>query len=153
MNTSSHVDNLSIATAGNDGSTLVTKPGTPDSFQVLQDRDPQRSGVLANSEGILPLARRALNRKVALDLRRDCPVCGQPYQSGDNIVALNCLAFAPSTESSPAVSLDSDRKVILGHHGCVLPRLLTLLAGFQPEIRFVKAADESFSPEVHHDEP
>jgi hypothetical protein len=57
-----------------------------------------------------------------------------------------------------ATASDRYRNTVLGHHGCVLPRLLTLLADFQPEARFVRAVrglscGESAVVERHHDQP
>lgn len=113
--------------------------------------NPDRAEGCSESEGMLPFvsaeSRRLTNPEAALDLRSECPVCGRPYQCGDQVVALTCFAFAKAT----LIPGDGD-KIILGHHGCVLPRLLTLLAGFQPESRFVKAARESIAPELYHDE-
>ncbi|SRR5579884_1824798 len=87
------------------------------------------------------------------ELGSNYPVCGHPYRPGDAVLALVGLSFARSAvPSSPAaVSCDTGSQVVLGHHGCVLPRLLTLLASFQPEARFVTASNEDptgerFSP-------
>jgi hypothetical protein len=102
--------------------------------------------------------RRSINREVTTDLHSHCPICGNPYQPGEGVLALACLSFAAAMPSSPAAAgCDPGRNMILGHHACVLPRLLTLLAGFQPEARFVKAsrdvsAGESAFPERNHDE-
>jgi hypothetical protein len=94
------------------------------------------------------------------DLRRNCPICGNPYRPGEGVLALACLSFGTSAVPSvrTVAAYDPSGQVILGHHGCVLPRLLTLLADFQPEARFVTAlsvcaAAAAFSPEPHHDEP
>lgn len=73
-------------------------------------------------------------RSGALDLRNRCPVCGHPYRAGENVLALDCLAFAAGR--------DSGRKILLGHDWCVLPRLLTLLADFQPQARFKGASGD-----------
>jgi hypothetical protein len=104
--------------------------------------------------------RRSSNRETTPDLRRHCPVCGKPYQSGECVLALACLSLASSAvPSEPATAGgDPSGSVILGHRLCVLPRLLTLLAGFQPELRFVRASNgfsaaESAFPEGPHDEP
>ncbi len=87
---------------------------------------------------------RALKRESTLDLRSRCPICGKAYQDGDEALALAQLSLAINTEPATltAVGCDPSRKIILGHYGCVLPRLLTLLAGFQPELRFVEAANQ-----------
>jgi hypothetical protein len=83
------------------------------------------------------------NREVTLDLRSHCPVCGQLYQPGERVLTLACLSFAPpAVPCAPATANgDPTSQFLLGHHTCVLPRLLTLLAGFQPELRFVRAAN------------
>lgn len=94
----------------------------------------------------------AADQEVQLDLRRDCPICGQRYRSDDKVLALACFPFAVDAASSVA-GCNSDKKVLLGHHACILPRLLTLLAGFQPEERFVKAANEPPVLGAHHEEP
>jgi hypothetical protein len=90
---------------------------TEDSYQVLKDRE------------------------VTPDLLHTCPICGHPYQPGERVLALACLSFAtgamsPSPEAS---SYDSAGNILLGHHECVLPRLLTLLASFRPDERFIRA--------------
>lgn len=97
---------------------------------------------------------------MAPDLRSHCPICGNAYRPGEGVLALVGRSFARSVvpSSPPAGSHDSDSQVILGHRGCVLPRLLTLLAGFQPEARFVTAANdgsagEPFSRECYRDAP
>lgn len=69
------------------------------------------------------------------DLRSNCPICGHPYRRGEEVVMLASLAIGGAP---PSVS--SGSPVFLGHHGCVLPRLLTLLASFQPANRFEHAA-------------
>jgi len=104
--------------------------------------------------------RRSIGRMGTLDLCRNCPVCGNPYQPGERVLALACLSFEASAGSSPVAAAGGDPggQIILGHHRCVLPRLLTLLAGFQPELRFATAS-EAYSPsdfafpERHHDQP
>jgi hypothetical protein len=103
--------------------------------------------------------RATTNRKTTLDLRSNCPVCGHPYQPGEAVLALASLSFAISAvpSSSLADGGDPSSKTILGHHECVLSRLLTLLASFRPEVRFVKAsedfsASESEFQECQHDE-
>jgi len=83
--------------------------------------------------------------KVVLDLRRACPVCGKPYQDDEPILALASFCFGPSEASRTAVNQDGEQSQAfpLGHHECVLPRLLTLLASFQPGRRFVDAVNDS----------
>jgi hypothetical protein len=81
-----------------------------------------------------------------------------PYLLGDEVLALEHLSFAttPLPYSPETDICEPSSKIILGHHGCVLPRLLTLLASFQPEARFVKAskdysAEDCQFPERHDD--
>lgn len=83
-------------------------------------------------------------RKATPDLHRQRPICGNPYQPGEGVLALACLSIATNVApTSPAADgCTSNSKIILGHCGCVLPRLLTLLASFQPELRFAKASTE-----------
>jgi hypothetical protein len=83
--------------------------------------------------------------RLALDLRHACPVCGKPYQPGEPVLALASFCLGPSDEPRPAVnqSLEQSNAFPLGHHECVLPRLLTLLASFQPGRRFVEAVNGS----------
>ncbi len=83
--------------------------------------------------------------RVMPDLRKNSPVCGSPYVSGERVVALACFPFASSDVAPlPAPPGDGTDAITLGHQGCVLPRLLTLLAGFQPESRFETASTEYF---------
>jgi hypothetical protein len=93
--------------------------------------------------------RRSTTREMTPDLRRNCPVCGNAYQPGEGVLALACLPFAAS--AFPCLSTprecDLTDKIVLGHHECVLPRLLTLLAGFRPEARFVTASTDFFASE------
>jgi hypothetical protein len=93
--------------------------------------------------------RRPMTREVTPDLRRNCPVCGNAYQPGEGVLALACLPFA--TRAFPCLSTpiecDLTDKIVLGHHECVLPRLLTLLAGFRPEARFETASTDLFAGE------
>lgn len=145
------IDNATMATAADQ----VRRPHLGRMDQVLaQDRDPHRAEARSNPEGMIPVVSaesgRLTSQEAPPDLRRDCPICGQPYRSGDKVMALACFAFATSM-SRPAPG--DGNKIMLGHHACVLPRLLTLLAGFQPEIRFVKAASESIVPELYHERP
>jgi hypothetical protein len=85
--------------------------------------------------------RRTADGGATLDLRSHCPVCGNPYQPGEGVLALACLSFATDAGSpAPAATgHDPGSRALLGHPRCVLPRLLTLLACFQPEGRFVTA--------------
>jgi hypothetical protein len=106
------------------------------------------------------LTRRSADRDVTPDLRNNCPVCGNPYQPGEGVLALACLPFATGAgPPAPAAGeRDQSGQIILGHHRCVLPRLLTLIASFGPAGRFVTAfqdfcAWESSFPEGYHDEP
>ena len=103
-------------------------------------------------------ARRPLPGRVTPDLRNNCPVCGCPYESGERLVALVCVPFARSDVAPlPAPPGGGTDTITLGHQGCVLPRLLTLLAGFQPDARFEAASTEYFGlaarlPERSHAE-
>ena len=103
--------------------------------------------------------RRAAGLKAAPDLRSHCPVCGGPYQPGESVLTLGCPSFPPGAAPSPAAAgRDPGGQVILGHHRCVLPRILTLLAGFQPALRFALAPEvcpggEPVFPESQIDEP
>ena len=90
-------------------------------------------------------ARRPKPGREMPDLHNNCPVCGGPYESGERVVALTCVSFANSDVAPlPAPPGDGTDAITLGHQGCVLPRLLTLLAGFQPESRFEAASTEYF---------
>jgi hypothetical protein len=98
---------------------------------------------------------RSLSSEVTPDLHTLCPVCGKAYQAGDGVLALTCLAYGPGAARSlvAAAGGDGSRNIVLGHHECVLPRLLTLLADFQPAARFVRAfrgscAGEPLSPKA-----
>jgi hypothetical protein len=121
----------------------------------------RKDSALCTSAPILSDQTRPLmDRTAALDLRKKCPVCGVPYQHGDGVLALACISFATGTVPSirAARSSEHSSQTILGHSRCVLPRILTLLAGFQPEGRFVTAfkdfsTDEPVFPEHYHDEP
>jgi hypothetical protein len=88
--------------------------------------------------------RRPMNHEVTPDLGRECPVCGNAYQPGEEVLALARASFGAGAAPPPAPAAASDpgSTILLGHHGCVLPRLLTLLAGFQPEVPFVRAAED-----------
>ena len=91
------------------------------------------------------MPRRPIPGRVMPDLRKNSPVCGSPYVSGERVVALACFPFASSDVAPlPAPPGDGTDAITLGHQGCVLPRLLTLLAGFQPESRFETASTEYF---------
>lgn len=165
MSEKMHVDNLGLAETGNGPLKLFEPPRTVESLLDLKDRGSNRSpDTRPQSEAATRMLskemRRSANRKVAPDLRSNCPVCGNPYQPGEEVLALACLSFATSAvPSSPAAAgCDPSTKITLGHYGCVLPRLLTLIAGFQPEGRFVLAsrdftAAETVFPERYHDQP
>jgi hypothetical protein len=93
---------------------------------------------------------RSMDRKATLDLRGECPVCTLPYQSGEGVVVLACRFFATSAVPSASTAGERDQAspLILGHHRCVPSRVLTLLAGFQTEVRFATAfVGETTSPE------
>ncbi len=103
---------------------------------------------------------RSGDRTGTQDLHSNCPICGHSYEPGEEVLALACLTFATRAVPSPsaAAACDPSRKMILGHQACVLPRILTLLAGFQPEARFVRASNdfsaiESLCRESHQNEP
>lgn len=141
--------NLGIAEAANEWVKLVEPPGTGEPFPALKDRDLKRSAdARLESEDTTPIESgqmpRSLNREKTPDLRSHCPVCGNAYQPGQQVLALGCLSMAASAVPSarPGTECDPSGKIILGHYGCVLPRLLTLLAGFQPESRFVQASKD-----------
>ena len=94
----------------------------------------------------MPVEQRSqvMNQAGGPDLRNHCPVCGHHYQAGENVLALDCLTFAAGPRSAaPGAGRDSGRKILLGHDRCVLPRLLTLLADFQPEARFQGASGDN----------
>jgi hypothetical protein len=159
------VGNLGSGATGNARLKLLESPDTLEATRVLKGWDPLQSrDARPQSEGTIPMLpgemRQPVNRDVTPDLCSHCPVCGKPYQAGEPVLALACLSFAPSAvPCSPATANgDPSSKIILGHHECVLPRLLTLLAGFQPELRFVRAsndfsAGESVFSERRHDDP
>jgi hypothetical protein len=98
--------------------------------------------------------RRTVSGGASPDLRRNCPVCGNPYRPGEGVLALSCLSLSINPVLSLPVGSGCDLtgKIILGHNGCVLPRLLTLLAGFQPEARFENAAANLFGGESEFSE-
>lgn len=77
------------------------------------------------------------------DLRSDCPICGYPYTRGDEVVMLDSLVLG----DVPPLAV-SGSPVFLGHHRCVLPRLLTLLASFQPANRFDQATHDLLEREA-----
>lgn len=93
--------------------------------------------------------RRSTSPEMTPDLRRNCPVCGNAYQPGEGVLAMACLPFAPSAFPYLSTPLECDLtdKIVLGHRECVLPRLLTLLAGFRPEPRFETASTDFFASE------
>jgi hypothetical protein len=147
MNNNLHTGNSGTAVTGNGRVKLVEQPSKLESLQIFRHRDPDGSpNARARSESMPPVLSeemcRSMNREVTPDLRSHCTICGNPYQPGEGVLALACLSFAASAvPSSPAsASCDPRSQMILGHNECVLPRLLTLLAGFQPEVRFVKAS-------------
>ena len=86
-------------------------------------------------------AHRGSHDKLTPDLHSHCPICGHAYQAGEETILLISAAFAPG-----ASSLRGERGLRgdahLGHRECVLPRLLTLLASFQPATRFELASRE-----------
>jgi hypothetical protein len=87
--------------------------------------------------------RRDVNSREVLDLRHNCPVCGKPYQPGEAVLALASLCLGPGEgQRTAAPGGDQSSELILGHHGCVLPRLLTLVASFEPGRRFVDAVND-----------
>lgn len=152
-------------TAGQAQSRLerITMPTTQQREQPKNGDAIRSPDVRPKPDGATPMLseemRRPINRAVTPDLRSHCPVCGNPYQPGERVLALDCLALAPgAVPSSPATAgCGPGWQITLGHYRCVLPRLLTLLAGFQPELRFVRALDnfsagESIFSERHHDE-
>lgn len=146
-----HVHNLGIAAIGNDRS-LIDEPGCViEPFRVSMARDPLRqSDPRFKPEGAIPgfteELRRSTKREVSADLHSQCPICGHSYQSGEEVVALACHSYVKSVVASlPTTSgCDTSNNIVLGHRGCVLPRLLTLLASFQPALRFATASRESF---------
>jgi hypothetical protein len=122
---------------------------------VLKDGTPRIPALMLSG-----LTRRSADRNVTPDLRNNCPVCGNPYQPGEGVLALGCLPFATSAGPSTPAASERDQccNIILGHHHCVLPRLLTLIASFGPAARFVTAfqdlcASDSSFPRGYHDEP
>jgi hypothetical protein len=160
-----HVGNLGPAAMANDRVKLVEPPGAVEAFQILVRREPARApDARPKPEAITSVAPeerpRSIAWEVAQDLHSHCPVCGNPYQPRESVLALDCVSFAASAVPASPAAPGSDRssKVILGHRGCVLPRLLTLVASFGPAVRFANAmndfsAGESLSPERRHDEP
>jgi hypothetical protein len=111
-------------------------------------------------KGAVPLSsqqgRQSVNGRVP-DLRTNCPVCGNPYQAGEAVLELACRSVG-ANPVPPVTEARGASGIVLGHRGCVLPRLLTLLAAFQPEARFLRAAEEfsaagSVFPEGHDEQP
>jgi hypothetical protein len=159
------IDDLNTGANGEDRLKLFEPPGTSKSSQVLKEGGRNRAAeARLKSEAATPLlaeeVRRSTSREKTPDLISNCPVCGNPYQQDDVVLALTCLSLAASAgpASLAATRCEPSNKITLGHQGCVLPRLLTLLAGFQPELRFVKASKELSpvsvpSPERCHDKP
>jgi hypothetical protein len=77
-----------------------------------------------NGQGMQP--------KGLLNLRHCCPVCGKPYQLGEAVLALTSFCLGPGEADRMTANHVSSSDVILGHHDCVLPRLLTLVASVRP---------------------
>ena len=73
------------------------------------------------------------------DLHSHCPVCGKAYQTGEEMVMLASTVFWAGAVPAEA-GRDTEGNAFLGHRACVLPRLLTLLASFQPANRFERAS-------------
>jgi len=151
MSNKLYVASLGTTALGNDRSKRMELPGNVESFQVLNDWEHNRSpDSRPKSEGTPPALPqrmdRSISREVTPNLRSSCPVCGNPYQPSEGVLALACLSFSPgAVPSSPAgAGSDPGSSIILGHQECVLPRLLTLLAGFQAEDRFVRAARDIY---------
>jgi hypothetical protein len=125
------------------------------------DRSPDAQPTFPGTTPMLSAERsRSISRELTPDLRNNCPVCGAAYQPGENVLALACFPLeAGAAPPFPAVvDCAPGSRILLGHHGCVLPRLLTLISCFRPETRFVNAfhnvsAAESRVPEGRHDEP
>lgn len=75
------------------------------------------------------------------DLHSHCPICGNAYQTGEEMVLLASAVFCAGTDPVVAGG-DTGGNAFLGHRACVLPRLLTLLASFQPANRFERASQD-----------
>jgi len=155
------VDNLGLAATVTDRLKRREPAGAMQTLQTPKDREPRRSPeVRPKSENAISLSSvdmsRLINREGTKDLRTHCPVCGHPYQPGEGVLAMACLSFAFS--AAPAAPDHPSSTISLGHYGCVLPRLLTLLASFRPAARFEKAflnfsdGEPAFA-ESHHDKP
>ena len=119
------VSMLGMLPARQDEFRLHELPATEDSYQYLKDRD------------------------ATPDLWNSCPICGNHYQPGEDVLALARRSFATAALSSSWASAgEPGSSILLGHRECVLPRLLTLLASFRPDERFVRAvsSDEASLP-------
>jgi hypothetical protein len=133
--------------------TLLDVPNSENQPAVVRPRSVGPAPRLAD------VMRRLVGQEATPDLRSHCPVCGHPYQPGEGVLALTGLAFVSGDVNAAAADDgDASRTIFLGHHSCVLPRLLTLLAGFRPDDRFIKASKDfasgrSVLPERHHDGP
>src|SRR5438552_985860 len=91
--------NVGAAATGNDRLRLFEPPGTVESFQVANAGNSNGSAEgRLKSEGTIPMLseqmRRSTNGRKTLDLRSHCPVCGNPYHSGEAVLALASLSFA-----------------------------------------------------------
>jgi len=133
MSTILKVGSFRISPTRHDELKPVEPPDTEQSYQFLKDRE------------------------VTPDLRHICPICGNPYQTREDVLALGCLSFATGDVSAaPGPSgCDQGNHILLGHYECVLPRLLTLLASFRPDDRFVRAvsAEGSALRDRRQDQP
>jgi hypothetical protein len=128
--------------------------------QAVQLQSPDSAGSRFDSEGLFMPSeemRQFTDRDVPLDLNLAgiCPVCGKFYQPGDSVVALASPSVRASAVAFAAADDDQDHKIILGHHDCVVPRLMTLLVRSHLEDRFAGAeADasvgDSVFPEGHY---
>jgi len=83
-----------------------------------------------------------------------CPVCGNIYQPGENVVALTSLVVLTTAAGVAPGGHEQCSTTILGHHDCVVPRLVSLLVRVHRESR--GAADEDavgdcVFPEGHYE--
>src|SRR4051794_13481885 len=60
------------------------------------------------------------DREATPDLRHSCPICGNHYQPGEDVLALGRICFTTGEESaSPGPSAcEPMHKIMLGHHEC-----------------------------------